>query len=144
VKKKRYIVVPRTEGVKQTGIRTGKGKLSFGAKTAQWVDDPAVAREIDTQYGLKGSGDVWVAQDENLEWHEHHDGNTDGKKVATHHYTFQGVDMRTGGGNERVRVKTKDGYTFVSLAVAREEGYQIIKVRKHGTKSKFNQPDNRQ
>jgi hypothetical protein len=130
-KKKRYIVVPRTERVKEAGLQTGKGKLTFGNKTAQWVDDPAIAREIDTQHGLKGSGDVWVEQDENLEWHEKHDAGTDGKNVGIHHYTFSGVDMRTRGGNERVRVKTKDGYTFVSLAVAREEGYKIVKERKH-------------
>ncbi len=87
-KKKRYIVVPRTEYVQRTGLQTGKGKLKFGRKTAQWVDDPAIAQEIDTQHGLKGSGDVWVAQDENLEWHEKHDGQTDGRKVGIHHYTF--------------------------------------------------------
>lgn len=89
--KKRYMVVPRTEGVQKTGIKTGKGKLTFGEKTAQWVDDPAVAREIDAQYGLKGSGDVWVAQDENLEWHEKNDGLTDGRKLGIHHYTFSQI-----------------------------------------------------
>jgi hypothetical protein len=74
--------------VKQSGLRTGKGKLNFGKKTAQWVDDPAVAQEIDTTYGLKGSGDVWVEQDENLEWHEQNDGQTDGRNLGIHHYTF--------------------------------------------------------
>lgn len=52
------------------------------------MDDPAEAAEINTTYGMKGSGDVWVEQDENLEWHAHHDGNTDGRKVTLHHYTF--------------------------------------------------------
>lgn len=138
MKKKRYIVVPRTEGIKETGIRTGKGKLNFGTKTATWVDDPAEAREIDTQYGLKGSGDVWVAQDENLEWHEHHDGNTDGRTVATHHYTFQGVDT------SRIRTTRDNGYVWVrrdgkEIRVKREtalaEGLPIVppKRGKHGT-----------
>lgn len=88
-KKKRYMVVPRDEHTKQNGLMTGKGKLDFKGKTAAWVDDPAIAREIDTQHGLKGSGDVWVAQDENLEWHEKNDGQTDGRKVTgIHRYTF--------------------------------------------------------
>lgn len=129
-KKKRYMVVPRTAGIQQTGIKTGKGKLTFGEKTAQWVDDPAVAREIDTQYGMKGSGDVWVAQDENLEWHEHHDGHTDGRKVSIHHYTFAGVDMQKKGGNKRVKVKTADGYTYMAEQVAIELGYEIVEKEK--------------
>jgi hypothetical protein len=87
-KKRRYIVVPRTENVKQTGITTGKGKLTFGKKTAQWVDDPVIADEIDKTHGLKGSGDVWVHQDENLEWHEQNEGLTDGRTLGIHHYTF--------------------------------------------------------
>jgi hypothetical protein len=126
MKKKRYIVVPRTEGIKQTGIKTGKGNLTFGNKTAQWVDDPALAHEIDTQHGMKGSGDVWVEQDENLEWHERHDGMTDGRSKGIHNYTFSGVDLTRRGGGERVKVKTKDGFTFVSREVAEEEGYTII------------------
>jgi len=126
------MVVPRTTGIQQTGITTGKGKLTFGNKTAQWVDDPAVAKEIDTQYGMKGSGDVWVAQDENLEWHEHHDGHTDGRKLDIHHYTFAGVDMKARGGNERVKVKTADGFTWMAREVAEELGYEIIeKVEKN-------------
>lgn len=124
------MVVPRTAGIQQTGIKTGKGKLTFGENTAQWVDDPAVAREIDTQYGMKGSGDVWVAQDENLEWHEHHDGHTDGRKVSIHHYTFAGVDMQKKGGNKRVKVKTADGYTYMAEQVAIELGYEIVEKEK--------------
>jgi hypothetical protein len=126
MKKKRYIVVPRTDTVKKQGLATGKGKLTFGNQTAQWVDDPAIANEIDTQHGMKGSGDVWVAQDENLEWHERHDGMTDGRNKGIHNYTFAGVDIDTRGGNERVRVRTRDGFTFVSRVVAEEEGYQIV------------------
>lgn len=91
-KKRRYIVVPRTTGIKETGLKTGKRHLKFGTKTARWVDDPAEAREIDAHYGVKGTGDVWVEQDENLEWHDKHDGLTDGKMTGVHHYTFAGVD----------------------------------------------------
>lgn len=126
MKKKRYIVVPRTEEARRDGIRTGKGTLKFRNQTAAWVDDPAIAREIDSTYGRKGSMDAWVAQDENLEWHEKHDGSTDGRNVGIHHYTFAGVDIQNRGGGERVRVKTKDGYTYVSREVAEEEGYKIV------------------
>lgn len=129
-KKKRYIVVPRTEEAKQRGIKTGKGNLTFGTKSAQWVDDPVIAKEIENDYGKNGSMDVWVAQDENLEWHEKHDGNTDGKNVGIHHYTFSGVDISRRGGNERVKVKTKGGFAYVSREVAEEEGYTIIPKRK--------------
>ena len=131
------MVVPRTAGIQQTGIKTGKGKLTFGEKTAQWVDDPAVAREIDTQYGMKGSGDVWVAQDENLEWHEHHDGHTDGRKVSIHHYTFAGVDMQKKGGNKRVKVKTAYGYTYMAEEVAIELGYEIVEKREKDVKKVY-------
>lgn len=87
-KNKRYIVVPRSESVMLNGIQTGKRKINFGKQTAKWVSDPEEAREIDQQYGLKGSGDVWVHQDENLEWHEDNGGHTDGRNKGTHHFTF--------------------------------------------------------
>lgn len=130
-KKKRYIVVPRTEGVKASGLKTGKRHLKFGTQTATWIDDPAEAKEIDTQYGLKGSGDVWVEQDENLEWHDHHDGNTDGRKVSIHHYTFSGVDMKG------IRTTRDNGYVWAWVdgrqkrmrrEEAEREGYEIIKA----------------
>lgn len=134
-KKKRYIVVPRTEDVKERGINTGKGRMTFGTKTAQWVDDPAVAQEIDTQYGKKGTGDVWVAQDENLEWHAKHDELTDGKMKGIHNYTFSGIDMRD------IRTTRDNGYVWawvdgkqkrVTKTEAENEGYEIVKppVRK--------------
>lgn len=34
------------------------------------------------------------------------------------------------GGNERVKIKTPAGYTFVSLAVAEEEGLDIVRIKK--------------
>ena len=98
MRKKRYIVVPRSERAMLDGVRTGKRKLNFGAKTAIYVDDPAEAREIDSHYGLKGNGDVWVEQDENLEWHENNGGGTDGKNRGMHHYTFG--PMRSKGAEE--------------------------------------------
>lgn len=122
MKKKRYIVVPRTEGAKERGITTGKGKLTFGDKTAAWVDDPAIAREIDTQHGLKGSGDVWVEQDENLEWHENNDAGTDGKNLGIHHYTFRGVDTS----HFKVWVLKRGKVVRITKAQANAKGYKII------------------
>lgn len=133
-KKKRYIIVPRTERVKEDGLQTGKGNVSFKGKTATWVDDASLAKEIDTQHGLKGSGDVWVEQDENLEWHDKHDGLTDGKMKGIHNYTFQGVDMKG------IRTTRDNGYVWVwkggrqvrvTKQEAKEEGYKIIKKAIH-------------
>jgi hypothetical protein len=122
MKKKRYIVVPRTESIQKSGLKTGKGKLTFGKQTAQWIDDPALAREIDTQHGLKGSGDVWVAQDENLEWHERNDGETDGKNVGIHHYTFSGVDTSY----FKVWVLKRGKLVRMTKQQAQEKGYKIV------------------
>jgi hypothetical protein len=121
-KKKRYIVVPRTEGMKQQGLKTGKGHLHFGKTTAAWVTDPSVAREIDFEYGMKGSGDVWVAQDENLEWHDKHDAGTDGKNVGIHHYTFSGVDTD----HFKVWVIKRGKLVRVTKAQAKDKGYKIV------------------
>ena len=124
-KTKRFIVVPRTKKAQLDGLETTNGRFEFGTKTARFIDE-SLANEIDTQHGLKGTGDVWVERDENLEWHEHHDRDTDGRKVGIHHYTFSGTDIRAGGGNERVKVKTKEGFTFVSRIKAEEEGMEIV------------------
>ena len=127
-RKKRYIVVPRTEKAMTDGLATTKGRFGFGTKTARIVDE-SLASEIDTQHGLKGSGDVWVHEDENLEWHEHHDKGTDGRNVGIHHYTFQGVDLshlkpRTDDGKVWVRVGLKQ--VRMLRAQAEEKGYEIV------------------
>ena len=128
MKKKKYMVVPRSEGVVMDGLKTTKGKFDFKGKTAAWVDSD-IANEIDSEYGKKGSNDVWVARDENLEWHNHHDGDTDGRKVGIHHYTFQGVDMKG------IKTTRDNGYVWARVgskevrmprAQAVEEGYEII------------------
>jgi hypothetical protein len=67
VPKKKYLVVARNERTSQYGLETSKGNLPFHSKTARIVEDPNLASEIDTEYGLKGSGDVWVERDEMLE-----------------------------------------------------------------------------
>lgn len=118
----------------RTGVKTGKRTLKFNSRqTARWIDDPAEAREIDAQYGKKGSMDVWVAQDENLEWHEHHDGNTDGRTVKIHRYTFSGVDtshIRTTRDNGFVWVRKDGKEVRVKREVAEAEGWTISPKRK--------------
>lgn len=132
-KKKKYMVVPRSQNVVLDGLKTTKGNFDFKGKTAAWVDSD-IANEIDSEYGRKGSNDVWVARDENLEWHNHHDGETDGRKVGIHHYTFSGVDMKdikTTKDNGYVWARTESGkQTRMPRVQAIEEGYEIIPQRR--------------
>jgi hypothetical protein len=137
-KKKKYMVVARDKKVALTGVTTQRGgHRSFGRKTsAMWIGDKAEAEEIDHTYGMKGKGDVFVVEDEKYSYAlngEQWDMKFDergGHLKTVHHYTFSGVDMRARGGNEGVRVKTADGYTVVSRAVAVEEGLQIISKKR--------------
>lgn len=121
--KKKFIVVPRTPEASINGIKTSKGTLDFKTQGPTYVDE-GTASEINTQHGLKGSGDVWVEQDENLEWHEHHDGETDGRnRKGVHHYTFSGVDM------SGIRNRNKSKYVWVrrgdrQVRVLREEAVE--------------------
>jgi hypothetical protein len=65
--KKKHLVVARNERTSKFGLQTSKGNVPFHMKTAKIIEDDGLASEIDTQYGLKGTGDVWVARDERLE-----------------------------------------------------------------------------
>lgn len=132
--KKKYLVVPRTTSAMRDGLKTSKGTLNFGKKTGKIVD-ASMASEIEHEHGLKGSGDVWVHEDENYSWHLRHDGMTDGRSYGIHHYTFAGVDLKGRGGNERVKVKTADGYTFMSREQAEELELEIIEKGKQSEKS---------
>ena len=89
MKKKKYIVVPRNEMIMKTGLKTGKGVLDFKGKTMMYLNSSELAREADTQYGLKGSADVWVAQDERAEHHVnyHSDGASRSFFGSTRAYT---------------------------------------------------------
>lgn len=134
MRKKKYIVLARNPRIQQQGLETGRGHRSFGTKSAMWISDPAEAREIEHQYGMKGTKQVAVTTDQQYEWSVNNDGSNGTRMDNIHHYTFQGVDRKAAGGNERVKVKTADGYTFVSLAVAREEGLKIVKPRNRSKK----------
>lgn len=97
---------------------------------ARYISDDGEAEELNKSHGLKGSGEVWVHEDPVLEWSLKHDGETDGHNLTIHNYTFQGVDKSKLGGNDRVKVRTEDGYTFISRAIAEEEGLEIIPKRR--------------
>lgn len=134
---KKHLVVPRTEAAMKNGIQTSKGRLDFGKQTGVWVDND-IASEIDTESGLKGKGDVWVHEDENLAWHEHNDSATDGRKLGIHHYTFQGVDMsgvKTTRDNGYVWVQKNGRQVRMKREEALNEGYEIIKKRFERRKS---------
>lgn len=51
-----------------------------------------------------------------------------GHEKRLHKTHFEVVKER--GGNERVKVKTKDGHTFLPRQVAEEEGYEIIEKKR--------------
>ena len=79
-RKRRFVVKPRTPRVMKNGLSTTKGNIGFGGKTQKILTDETLAREIDTEYGVGGSGkrDVYVYEDDRLAWHDEHDKQTDG------------------------------------------------------------------
>jgi hypothetical protein len=119
-KKKKYMVMARDKMTALTGITTKRGgHRNFGEKsTAMWIGDKAEADEIEQTYGNKGTGDVFVVEDEkyshalNAEQWDMKFGKDGGQLHTIHHYTQRGADISKPGGTERVKVKTADGYTF--------------------------------
>jgi hypothetical protein len=81
--KKKFLVVARNTKTSEQGLMTSKGNVPFHSKTAKIIEDPGLANEIDTEYGLKGKGDVWVERDDML---EHHSNYHSSNKV--HNYFF--------------------------------------------------------
>ena len=133
-KKKRFMVIPREKGAARHGIRTTRGHRKFNQKTGvMYLSEKSEAEEVEARYGLKGSRDVFVYEDDKYataleagqwEMKRNQKGGDDLKLI--HHYTFSVPDPTQPGGNERVRVKTNDGFTWVSRVVALEEGLEII------------------
>lgn len=121
-KKQKHIIMARTKEMMSDGIETSKGKKEFGKHSVMWVDDAGEAREIEKRY----KGKVAVTLDQQYTWSVNNDGGNGTRMDNIHNYTFQGVDTKNPGGNRRVKVKTADGYTFVSEEVALEMGYEIV------------------
>ena len=129
MRKKKYIVLARNPRIQQAGLTTGKGHRSFGSKSAMWISDPAEAREIEYQYGMKGSKQVAVTTDQQYEWSLNNEGSNGTRMDNIHHYTFQGVDT------SRIRTTKDNGYVWAScdgkeVRVKREtalaEGWPIV------------------
>ena len=90
----------------------GKEKLKFGSNNLMYVHDEDKGKEIKRLYD---GADAVVNET------EIYVGSEPG-----HRYTFGAMSVKEPGGNEPVRVKTADGYTVVSRAVAEEDGLQIV------------------
>ncbi len=104
-KKKSYLVMSRNTGVVDKGLQTGKGRLRFkNGKTSMFVGDKALADEIDSIHGLKGSGDVWVHEDPQSEPFLRDDGIV-GKGV---HRYFWGASSRFASAWEEFEKRRKD------------------------------------
>ena len=130
--KKSFTVVARNDKIRRQGLKTDKGEKSFNGSSALQVYDEGEAKELKARY----KHDINIVQDDRHEWHMKHDNQTDGHNVDIHHYTFSGVDMTKKGGNERVKVKTADGYTFMSLEQAEELELEIIAPQKREKRRK--------
>lgn len=69
MKKKKHIVMARSEKAIQDGVVTSKGKLDFKGKSMMSVDAD-IANEIEYNQGLRGTGDVWTHEDPRRNWSE--------------------------------------------------------------------------
>ena len=52
----------RNEHVLQNGLKLGNKTIDFKGQSSVHVDDDIVS-EVEKEYGLKGSGDVWTHED---------------------------------------------------------------------------------
>lgn len=133
-KKKKFMVMARNEKIQTSGIKTGKGHRSFGEKSVLWISDPAEAREIETEYGMKGKRQVAVTTDQQYEWSLNNDGQNGTKLNNIHKYTFLGVDM------SGIRTEKDNGLVWARIGgsrqvlVRREEamknGYEIVEKKR--------------
>lgn len=110
--KKKYQVIKATTRELE-GVYVGGRKRTFGRNGTFTTTDRGEAEEINRVLGKKGTGEVVVVSDNIVE--------------HGHKYRFSGVDLKKRGGHSRVKVKTEDGYTFMSEEYALENGYVIIR-----------------
>lgn len=120
MKKKYQVIKATTKNI--SGVVVGGRVKKFGKNGTFETTDPGEAAEIDKVLGMKGTGEVVVT---NYTEKEH-----------GHNYTFTVLDFHSRGGNEAVKVKTADGFTFVSRVVAEEEGYDIVLEKNDKRKTK--------
>lgn len=116
MKKKKYIVLARNKKTALKGITTGKGHRSFGKYSALWISDPAEAREIENQYGMKGSKDVSVTTDQQYEWSVNNEGSNGTRMDNIHKYTFGRMGISLPDRHSlrgRVKVINDTAYVYV-------------------------------
>lgn len=82
---KRYMVLPRTQGIMKEGIKVNGKTRSFKGKTAMYVKDKGEADEINQTVGMKGTTEVYVHEDEKVERFVRDDA-VQGRGI--HHYHF--------------------------------------------------------
>ena len=124
--KKKYQVIKATTR-EIPGVFVGGKKRMFGANGSFETNDPGEAAEINKVLGAKGTGEVVVTNFQ--------------EKEPGHNYTFSGVDMKNRGGNERVRVKTTSGYTYMSREQAEELELEIVSQKRANAGEKPEEQD---
>lgn len=129
-KKKKFMVIARNKKIQETGVTTGKGHRTFGEKSVMWISDPAEAREIDTEYGMKGKKEVAVTTDQQYEWSLNNDNGNGTRMDNIHNYTFQGVDTS----HFKVWVEVNGRLKRVTKDEAKRKGYEIISSSKEKPK----------
>ncbi len=117
-KKKKFQAIKADVG-DYKGIRHDGKEMRFRKDDTFIIKDEGLARELDSMYGKKGTQKLSIVPYTDMETNE-----------PGHKYTFSGVDMNNKGGNERVKVRTADGYTFMSAEKAEELGLEIILPQK--------------
>ena len=140
-KKKTHRIYARDRNAVLDGLKTSKGTVNFGTKTAVYVDE-ATAKEVDERYGLKSMDDsVMVVKDEQYDralngekWDLVRDSKRGDWVKTLHKYKFSGVDT------SHIRITKDNGYVWVMLGGkqvrmkrmdAEREGYEIVKEGNH-------------
>ena len=135
-KKKTHRIYARDRNAVLDGLKTSKGKVEFGTKTAVYVDADT-AKEVDERYGLKSMDEsVMVVKDEQFDravngekWDVVRDSKRGDWVKTLHRYRFQGVDT------SHIRSTRDNGYVWVwqggrqvrmKRADAEREGRDII------------------
>jgi len=117
-KKKKFQAIKADVGNYKGIVHDGK-EYRFGSNDTFTFSDEGLARELDSMYGKKGSQKLAITA---------YDDHT--TRELGHKYTFQGVDMESRGGNERVKVRTADGFTFMSREKAEELELEIVEQKR--------------
>jgi hypothetical protein len=84
-KNKRFLVLPRTQGIMKEGIKVNGKTRSFKGKTALYIKDSGEANEIEQTVGMGGTQEVFVYPDDKVTRFVR-DGGVEGRGI--HHFHF--------------------------------------------------------